>query len=126
MKYTPPDWVPKLEWSEFVKMRRKIRHPLTEFACQLIVGDLEKFRKQGYDPGAVLQESIKNGWRGVFIPNGGRSGRPRCSELTVGQGPVVPDGVRPNPAAVKRYQERLEKERQLDLARQKQLAGGAR
>src|SRR3989304_4361773 len=71
MTYQPPDWVPETEWREFVRMRKAIRHPLTEYACELIVSDLAKFKAQGYEPGAVLRESIKNSWRGVFIPTGG-------------------------------------------------------
>ena len=80
MTYQPPDWVPETEWREFVKMRRTIRHPLTEYACELIVSDLAKFKAQGYEPGVVLRESIKNSWRGVFIPNGTKPTTPAISK----------------------------------------------
>ena len=71
-------------------MRRKIRHPLTEYACELIIGDLEKFRQQGYEPGPLLQASIKNGWRGVFLPNG--TGKVKLT--SIGKGPEIGFGCR--------------------------------
>jgi hypothetical protein len=65
-----PDWVPPDAWSDFVEMRNKSKHPLTEKAMTLIVGDLDRLRGDGFDPRAVLDEAIKRGWRGVFPING--------------------------------------------------------
>lgn len=47
--------------------RTKIRHPMTLKAESLIVAKLEKIsREHGHDPTAVINQSIINGWRGVF------------------------------------------------------------
>jgi hypothetical protein len=47
-------------------MRRSIRAPVTDDAARLIVRDLEKLRAQGHQPREVLEQSVKQAWRGVF------------------------------------------------------------
>lgn len=47
--------------------RTKIKHPMTARAEELIIGKLEAIWTQhGHDPGKVIDQSIVNGWRGVF------------------------------------------------------------
>lgn len=72
-----PDWVPQKPWDEFVAMRRRIRAPLTDHAKDLIVKELAALRTKGDDPGAVLDQSTRKGWRDVFKlkTEGGRDGR---------------------------------------------------
>lgn len=62
----PPDWVPADAWTGFVDMRRKERHPLTARAAKLVLGELTRLKADGHDPGAVLDQSTRNGWRDVF------------------------------------------------------------
>ncbi len=57
------DGVEKNVWQEFVKMRVRIKAPLTAYAGQLIASELDKI---GGDKNAVLNQSIMNGWKGVF------------------------------------------------------------
>lgn len=61
-----PDWIDAEAWSGFVEMRRKIRKPMTERAARLTVRDLEKLKAAGQDPNAVLDQSTKRCWQGVF------------------------------------------------------------
>lgn len=61
-----PDWVPAEAWSGFVDMRRKERHPLTARAAKLVLNELARLKADGNDPGAVLDQSTRNGWRDVF------------------------------------------------------------
>ena len=61
-----PDWLPRQPWLDFVEMRRSKRNPFTVRAAEGIVADLEKLLAAGDDPEAVLLESVKNGWSGVF------------------------------------------------------------
>lgn len=72
-KATPPDggfelpeWVPQDAWQAFETMRKSIRAPLTAAARSLTVRDLESLKAKGYPPRAVLEQSVKRGWRGVF------------------------------------------------------------
>lgn len=61
------DWVPEEPWQAFVEFRRAIpKVPFTVRAAKEIIGDLDKLRSEGHDPGKVLLLSVKRGWRGVF------------------------------------------------------------
>jgi hypothetical protein len=66
---------------KFEEYRKKIRKPLTEHAIELTLKELGKLRRQGNDPVEVLEQSIRNGWQGIFpVRNeGGRNGQPTKS-----------------------------------------------
>jgi hypothetical protein len=61
-----PDWVPEKTWNDYVKMRKKIRKPMTDGAMKLAVGTLERLRADGDDPRLVLEQSILSSWPGVY------------------------------------------------------------
>lgn len=62
-----PDWVPKEEWRGFVEMRKKTKYPLnTERAINLNIATLLKLKNEGHDPVDVLNQSVMNGYRGLF------------------------------------------------------------
>jgi hypothetical protein len=63
---TLPDWLPADVWKDFIDFRKKIKAPLTDRACELIIDKLSKLRAEGYDPTDVLNQSIVCGWKGVF------------------------------------------------------------
>lgn len=66
-----PDWIPTEAWNGFVEMRAKKHSALTSRARSLTVTALCKLRDEGHDPGAVLDQSTMNGWKGVFpLKNG--------------------------------------------------------
>lgn len=65
-----PDWIDREAWDGFAAMRKRERHPLTDRAAKLIVRELTKFRDEGIDPNASLDQSTRNGWRDVFRPKG--------------------------------------------------------
>lgn len=69
-----PEWLPPVSWSAYVEMRKRIRAPLTDRAIELNLGELEKLRAQGHDPAAVLDQSVMNGWKGLFAPKASRAG----------------------------------------------------
>ncbi len=46
-------------------MRKRLSTP-TERAVQLLVKDLEKYKIDGDDPNEIINQSIKNGWKGLF------------------------------------------------------------
>lgn len=70
-----PDWVPAEAWAGFVDMRRRERHPLTHRAATLVLRSLEKLRADGHNPGTVLDQSTRNGWRDVFAPRDAKPAR---------------------------------------------------
>lgn len=77
-----PGWVPSSEWADFVQMRKEIKKPLTTAGVKKAVAKLDELRKQGYQPGDVLNQSTLNNWRGIFplkgsIPQAAESTQPR-------------------------------------------------
>lgn len=67
--------VPKSVMADFRAHRRKIKKPMTERAEQLILTKLEKLLAEGHDPAAVVEQSIENGWAGVFPIREERDGK---------------------------------------------------
>lgn len=61
-----PSFIDKEIWGSFLEVRRKMKVPMTDRAFDLLVKNLVKFRDEGQDPNLVLEQSIVNGWRGVF------------------------------------------------------------
>jgi hypothetical protein len=66
-----PEWISKDLWSDFREFRIRIKAPLTDRATKNIISELEKFRNEGQDPEAIINQSITRGWRGVFKIKGG-------------------------------------------------------
>ena len=65
-KFILPDWIPREAWDGWIEMRKKTRTPNTDRALTLTVKRLDELRQQGHDPGAVLDQSVERGWKGVF------------------------------------------------------------
>ena len=61
-----PVWLDEKTWSDFIKFRVSIKEKMSEKAEKLILNKLSKLRDDGNDPKEVLEESIMNGWKGVF------------------------------------------------------------
>jgi uncharacterized protein YdaU (DUF1376 family) len=61
-----PEWLPLDDWNDYLDARNKRGKKATNRAKQLVIIKLHELRTSGNDPGAVLRESIVNGWTGVF------------------------------------------------------------
>lgn len=70
-----PDWMPREAWSDYVSMRKAIKAPLTPKAKTLAIAKLDELARAGHPPGAVLEQSILNSWRGLFELKGNRNER---------------------------------------------------
>lgn len=69
-------------WSDFVDMRQAAKKPLTQTATTRLVNSLAKLKTDGYDPEYCLEQSVINGWTGVFpkpkpTPLNGKNGTHR-------------------------------------------------
>jgi uncharacterized protein YdaU (DUF1376 family) len=64
--FAAPEWIPSESWIAFEQMRTKARKPMTDRARELIVKELESLQSKGFDPVAVLDQSIRNNWQDVF------------------------------------------------------------
>ena len=58
-----PESINNETWKAFIEHRRKVKAPMTERAKTLIIG---KLKKLSGDPNDILNQSIVNGWKGVF------------------------------------------------------------
>lgn len=65
-----PDWVPAEAWAEFLKMRKLLKKPLSEYGQKLALKTLNNLRLAGHDPQAVLDYAIENSNQGLFAPRG--------------------------------------------------------
>lgn len=61
-----PDWVPAEQWNGWITMRKDKGKWPTPRAVQLAIGELEKLRTAGNDPGKVLDQSTLQSWVGLF------------------------------------------------------------
>ena len=54
----------------FAEHRKKLKKPMTDYAKKLLINKLQKLAKTEQEQIAILNQSIENGWQGVF-PLGG-------------------------------------------------------
>jgi hypothetical protein len=67
-----PDWMPP-QWTDYCAYR-KARKGWTAKAEALCIRELSRLREAGHDPAAVIEQSIRNGWAGVFPLKADRQG----------------------------------------------------
>jgi len=60
-----PDWLPKVEWEEFIKHRKRKRAPLTEFTAKRTIDVLRELMELGHPPADVLAEAVDRNWTGI-------------------------------------------------------------
>lgn len=76
---TLPDWLPPAAWQAFIDHRQAIKAKLTHQAQKLAITKLGELREQGHDPAQVINQSILNGWKGVFPIRQQQQQQPRRS-----------------------------------------------
>jgi hypothetical protein len=67
---TLPSWLPIEIWNAFVDMRKKIKHPLTDYAVRLYYKAFERARQGGISEAEIIEAietSIAKGWQGIFV-----------------------------------------------------------
>lgn len=85
--FVVPAWVPAEPWAAYLEMRKDKGAWPTPKAVGMLIADLEGWRAKGHDPGAILNNSTKSNWTGLFEPkdkqNGQRSqfSRPTTRQL---------------------------------------------
>jgi hypothetical protein len=61
-----PDWLPTKEWEEFKQHRKSIKKPMNPLSEKKLILKLERLKNNGCNIVEILNESIMNGWSGVF------------------------------------------------------------
>jgi hypothetical protein len=59
-------WIPTEAWNAYEEMRKKIKRPMTAYAKKIAIRKLDKLRREGNDPGEVLDQSTFNCWQGLY------------------------------------------------------------
>lgn len=61
-----PEWLTIGQLNEYREHRKALKAKMTPLAERKLVNELARLREAGDDPAAVLNQSITNGWKGVF------------------------------------------------------------
>lgn len=89
-----PDSVPAEVWGEWIAYRRKRKLTVTEPTMKAQVKKLAEFASRGCRPDLVIQQSIANGWQGLFELKSGQSGRQQSRMNDIGVDDEIPEGFR--------------------------------
>ncbi|HCI6438682.1 replication protein [Klebsiella variicola] len=78
-----PDWLSAEIWSSWVAYRRDLKKPIkSQQTVTQAINLLDRCRLNGYSPAEIINQSIANGWQGLFEPKGARSQRRQESRVT--------------------------------------------
>lgn len=67
-------------WRDWVQFRSSIKKPLNEQTANKQIEFLCKAVADGHDPKAIIDESIRNGWQGLFVKDHHKKGAAKQSE----------------------------------------------
>ncbi len=78
-----PDWLSAEIWSSWVAYRRDLKKPIkSQQTVTQAINLLDRCRLIGYTPDEIINQSIANGWQGLFEPKGARPQRRQESRVT--------------------------------------------
>ncbi|WP_265425944.1 replication protein [Klebsiella pneumoniae] len=78
-----PDWLSAEIWSSWVAYRRDLKKPIkSQQTVTQAINLLDRCRLNGYSPEEIINQSIENGWQGLFEPKGARPQRRQESRVT--------------------------------------------
>ncbi|WP_439237536.1 replication protein [Klebsiella quasipneumoniae] len=78
-----PDWLSAEIWSSWVAYRRDLKKPIkSQQTVTQAISLLDRCRQNGYSPDEIINQSIANGWQGLFEPKGSRPQRRQESRVT--------------------------------------------
>lgn len=78
-----PDWISSETWSSWVAYRRDLKKPIkSQQTVTQAINLLDRCRLNGYAPEEIINQSIANGWQGLFEPKGAKQQRRQDSRFT--------------------------------------------
>ncbi|EPL8904875.1 replication protein, partial [Klebsiella pneumoniae] len=78
-----PDWLSAEIWSSWVAYRRDLKKPIkSQQTVTQAINLLDRCRLNGYSPEEIINQSIANGWQGLFEPKDARPQRRQESRVT--------------------------------------------
>lgn len=70
-----PSWLDQGLWHEFKEHRKDLKSPMTDRAEKMAIKKLEKMGVEQHRE--IIEESIINGWKGLFAVSGASSIKPK-------------------------------------------------
>lgn len=68
-----PEWLSQAAWKSWVDYRRDLKKPIkSQQTVTQAIKLLERCKCSGYQPEEIINQSIANGWQGLFEPKGTR------------------------------------------------------
>lgn len=61
-----PAYISKETWEEWIKFRKQLKKPLTELSVQKQLKFLSECQAKNQNPNLIIEQSIQNGWLGLF------------------------------------------------------------
>ena len=61
-----PEWLDVKVWNDFLDHRKEMKKKMSVKAMKLMIKKLGNAKSDGHNPNVLLEESICNGWQGVF------------------------------------------------------------
>lgn len=99
-----PDCIPEDAWGRWITYRRQRKLSTTEQTAFAQIEKLVAWRGKGHSPPKIIDESIANGWQGLFEPKGGGANNASTRESVIAA--FTGSGQR-QPAILEGYSERL-------------------
>jgi transcription initiation factor IIE alpha subunit len=65
-EFVLPECINKNDWADLLKYRKEIRKPLTAVGIRRTVKRLLDFQSAGQNIGEMIDQTISNGWTGIF------------------------------------------------------------
>jgi hypothetical protein len=79
-----PDWLAREDWARWCADRKERKKPITLDGAALQITKLAKYREEGSEPKDVIENSIANGYQGLFAPARNRS-QPQTAASQMGE-----------------------------------------
>ena len=68
-----PEWLSASLWASWVSYRHDLKKPIkSQQTVTQSINLLERYRNNGYQPEEIINQSIANGWQGLFEPKNGK------------------------------------------------------
>ena len=66
-----PNCINPTDWKSWITYRRQRKLTLSETTITMQAANLAEWHHSGHDPGKIINDSIANGWQGLFEPKSG-------------------------------------------------------
>lgn len=68
-----PEWLSASLWASWVSYRHDLKKPIkSQQTVTQSINLLDRYRNNGYQPEEIINQSIANGWQGLFEPKNGK------------------------------------------------------